>query len=70
MLVADKSLAVYCAKLSEFFAQYRTIGVNYDLTVRTLRENFTEKKAMTLLYRLEKATIEMIGVMSQVMSLS
>lgn len=70
VLVADKSLAVYCAKLSEFFAQYRTIGVNYDLTVRTLRENFTEKKAMTLLYRLEKATIEMIGVMSQVMSLS
>ena len=70
VLVADKSLAVYCAKLSEFFAQYRTIGVNYDLTVRTLRENFTEKKAMTHLYKLEKATIEMIGVMSQVMSLS
>lgn len=70
VLVTDKSLAVYCAKLSEFFAQYRTIGVNYDLTVRTLRENFTEKKAMTHLYKLEKATIEMIGVMSQVMSLS
>ena len=70
VLVADKSLAVYCAKLSEFFAQYRTIGVNYDLTVRTLRENLTEKKAMTHLYKLEKATIEMIGVMSQVMSLS
>lgn len=70
VLVTDKSLAVYCAKLSEFFAQYRTIGGNYDLTVRTLRENFTEKKAMTLLCKLEKATIEMIGVMSQVMSLS
>ena len=70
VLSTDKSLAVYCAKLSEFFAQYRTIGVNYDLTVRTLRENFTEKKAMTHLYKLEKATIEMIGVMSQVMSLS
>ena len=70
VLSTDKSLAVYCAKLSEFFAQYRTIGVNYDLTVRTLRENFTEKKAMTLLYKLEKATIEMAGVMSQVVSLS
>ncbi len=70
MLTTDKNLAVYCAKLSEFFAQYRTIGVNYDLTVRTLRENFTEKKAMTLLYKLEKATIEMAGVMSQVVSLS
>ncbi len=70
VLTTDKSLAVYCAKLSEFFAQYRTIGINYDLTVRTLRENFTEKKAMTLLYKLEKATIEMAGVMSQVVSLS
>ena len=70
VLTTDKPLAVYCAKLSEFFAQYRTIGVNYDLTVRTLRENFTEKKAMTLLYKLEKATIEMAGVMSQVVSLS
>lgn len=70
VLSTDKSLAVYCAKLSEFFAQYRTIGINYDLTVRTLRENFTEKKAMTLLYKLEKATIEMAGVMSQVVSLS
>lgn len=70
VLTTDKSFALYCAKLSEFFCQYRTIGVNYDLTVRTLRENFTEKKAMTLLYKLEKATIEMIGVMSQVMSLS
>lgn len=70
VLTADKSLAVYCAKLSEFFAQYRTIGVNYDLTVRTLRENFTEKKAMTALYKLEKLTIEMVGVMSEVVSLS
>jgi len=70
VLTSDKSLAVYCAKLSEFFAQYRTIGVNYDLTVRTLRENFTEKKAMTALYKLEKLTIEMVGVMSEVVSLS
>ena len=70
VLTTDKSLVVYCAKLSEFFAQYRTIGVNYDLTVRTLRENFTEKKAMTALYKLEKLTIEMVGVMSEVTSLS
>lgn len=70
VLTTDKSLAVYCAKLSEFFAQYRTIGVNYDLVVKELRANFTEKKAMAHLYKLEKATIEMAGVMSQVVSLS
>ena len=37
VLTSDKNLSVYCAKLSEFFAQYRMIGVNYDLVVKTLR---------------------------------
>lgn len=70
VLVTDKSLATYCAKLSEFFAQYRMIGVNYDLVVKTLRENFTEKKAMTLLYKLERATLDLVRLTTDVMSLS
>ena len=70
VLTTDRSLAVYCAKLSEFFAQYRTIGVNYDLVVKELRTNFTEKKAMTLLYKLEKATIEMAKITADVRALS
>ena len=70
VLTTDKSLAVYCAKLSEFFCQYRTIGVNYNLIVKELRANFTEKKAMASLYKLEKATIDMIAVMTDVMALS
>lgn len=70
VLTSDKNLSVYCAKLSEFFAQYRMIGVNYDLVVKTLRENFTEKKAMTLLYKLEKATLDLVRLTTDVMSLS
>ena len=70
VLTTDRSLAVYCAKLSEFFAQYRTVGVNYDLVVKELRANFTEKKAMTLLYKLEKATIEMAKLTADVRALS
>ena len=70
VLVTDKSLATYCAKLSEFFAQYRTIGVNYDLVVKELRANFTEKKAMTHLYKLEKATIDLAKVTADVKALS
>lgn len=70
VLTTDKSLALYCAKLSEFFCQYRTIGVNYNLVVKELRANFTEKKTMTHLYKLEKATIEMVAVMTNVMALS
>lgn len=70
VLTTDRSLAVYCAKLSEFFAQYRTVGVNYDLVVKELRANFTEKKAMTLLYKLEKTTIEMAKITDDVRALS
>lgn len=70
VLTTDKSLALYCAKLSEFFCQYRTIGVNYNLVVKELRANFTEKKAMTLLYKLEKATIEMAKITADVRALS
>lgn len=70
VLVTDKTLAEYCAKLSEFFAQYRTIGVNYNLVVKELRAGFTEKKAMQLLYRLEKATIELAQKMEEVRLLS
>lgn len=70
VLTTDKTLAIYCAKLSEFFCQYRTIGVNYDLVVKELRANFTEKKAMTLLYKLEKATMEMAKITADVRALS
>ena len=70
VLTTDKSLAVYCAKLSEFFCQYRTIGVNYNLVVKELRANFTEKKAMTHLYKLEKATIDLAKVTADVKALS
>lgn len=70
VLTTDKTLAIYCAKLSEFFCQYRTIGVNYDLVVKELRANFTEKKAITLLYKLEKATIEMAKITADVRALS
>lgn len=70
VLVTDKSLAAYCAKLSEFFSQYRTIGVGYDLAVKELRANFTEKKAAVYVSRLEKATLELAGITHDVMELS
>ena len=66
----DKSLATYCAKLSEFFAQFRTVGVNYNLIVKELRTEFSEKKAMQYLYRLEKATIEMANILAEVKALT
>ena len=70
VLVTDKALALYTAKLGEFFSQFRTLGVNYNIVVRELRAGFNEKKAMGMLYQLEQATIEMMGVMREVKELT
>ena len=70
VLVTDKSLAVYCAKLSEFFSQFRTVVVNYNLIVKELRSEFSEKKALQYLYKLEKATVEMAKILAEVKALT
>lgn len=45
-------------------------GVKHTRLFQELRSNFTEKKAMTLLYKLEKATIEMAKITADVRALS
>ena len=70
VLVTDKSLGLYTSKLGEFFAQFRTLGVNYNMIVKELRAGFNEKKAMKLLYELEKDTVEMAQIMREVKELT
>lgn len=70
VLVTDSTLLHYCTKLSAFHAQYRMVGNNYNQVVRELRCHFSEKKAMALLYRLEKCTGELAALTQQVMELS
>lgn len=70
VLVTDKSLLAYNAKLSEFFSQFRTVGVNYNFVVNELRSAFSERTAMQYLYKLEKATIEMGIILSEVKALT
>lgn len=66
----DKSMLDYLTKLSTFFAEYRNIGVNYNIVVRELKAGFSEKKAMTLLYRLEKETKDLAVITAKVLSLT
>ena len=42
----DKSAVEYCAKLTEFYAQFRAVAVNYNQVVKALHSNFSEKKAL------------------------
>jgi len=66
----DENTRVFIDKLSSLNSLFRTLGVSYDNVIKTLRENFTEKKAMSVLYKLEKLTIELIKVNSEIVALA
>lgn len=70
VLKVDKAMLEYCTKLSDFHAQFRGIGTNYNQVVKELRCHFSEKKAMALLYKLEQCTKELAAITRQVVELS
>ncbi len=70
VLKVDKTLVDYYTKLSSLHAQYRAVGVNYNQTVKELKSRFSEKKAMALLYKLEKATVELATLSRQILDLT
>lgn len=70
VFVIDENTRVFIDKLSSLNSHYRTLVVDYDTLVRTLRENFTEKKAMSALYRLEQITIELVKTNREIVALA
>ena len=57
----DKTAMDYYMRLTTFYGQFRAIGVNYNQVVKALKSTFTEKKALAFLYKLEKATRELVN---------
>lgn len=70
VFVIDENTRKFIDRLSALNSQYRTLGISYDTLVKTLRENFTEKKAMTALYRLEQYTKELTRINRQIVDLA
>lgn len=70
VLKVDKTLVDYYTKLSSLHSQYRAIGVNYNQTVKELKSRFSEKKAMALLFKLEKLTVELAELSRQILALT
>lgn len=68
--VIDDNTRIFIDKLSALNARYRTIAVDYDTVVKTLKENFTEKKALRALYKLEQITIELVKVNREIVALA
>lgn len=66
----DRATMEYVVKLTELFRQFRAIGVNYNQAVKELHIHFTEKKALALLYRLEKLTLELVELNRRIVELS
>ena len=66
----DRGTLEYVAKLTAFHAQFRAIGTNYNQVVKELRIHFSEKKAMALLYKLEKHTIDLVKLIREIVELS
>lgn len=70
VFTVDKETRIFIDRLAGFNSLYRTIGVSYDLLVKTLRENFTEKKAAAAIERLEKLTMQLVSLSDDIMKLA
>jgi hypothetical protein len=66
----DMNAVEYHAGLTKLFGQFRGIATNYNQIVKLLNSNFSEKKALAYLYKLEKQTIELVKVTKEIIRLT
>ena len=66
----DKGTQDFYMLLTSFHSQFRSIGVNYNQCVRALKSNFSERKALAFLYKLEQHTLELVELSKQVSALA
>ena len=66
----DKAAMDYYMRLTTFHSQFRAVGTNYNQVTKAIKATFTEKKALAFLYRLEKATFELVAIHRQVLDLT
>jgi hypothetical protein len=66
----DKAAMDYYMRLTTFYAQFRAVGNNYNQVTKALKSTFTEKKALAFLFKLEKATKELIAINQRIIDLT
>lgn len=66
VLTFDKSQHEYFAKLSDFHAQFRMVGNNYNQTLKELKNHFSERRTAELVYKLEKYMMQLVQIMHEV----
>ena len=66
----DKSQHEYYTKLSDFHAQFRMVGNNYNQTLKELKSHFSERRTAALVYKLEKYMMQLVQIMHEVVELT
>ncbi|AZA95655.1 conjugal transfer protein MobA [Chryseobacterium shandongense] len=66
----DKGTIDFYMRLTAFYSQFRSVGVNYNQIVKLLYKSFSEKKAAAFLYKLEKQTAEMAMLCQKIIQLT
>lgn len=69
VIQTDASAVDFVMKLSALYGQIRSVGVNYNQVVKQLHTTFGEKKALSMLYKLEQQTIEIAQIGRGVLTL-
>ena len=60
----------YYIRLTNFYAQFQAIGNNYNQTIKAIKANFSEKRALVLLGKLEKTTVQLIVLSEKIIELT
>ena len=58
------------SKLSDFHAQFRMVGNNYNQTLKELKSHFSERRTAALVYKLEKYMMQLVQIISKVTELT
>lgn len=69
VIKSDRGTMEYVAKLTQFHAQFRAIGTNYNQIVKLLHTHFSERKALAMLYKLENETRKLAAVGQRIVAL-
>ncbi len=66
----DKAASDFYIRLTNFYRQFQAIGNNYNQTVKALKANFGEKRALQMMAHLEKSTVELIVLSRKIVELT
>ena len=66
----NEKMRPFSEKLNGYHAQFRTLATVYNQIVKEMHVNFSERRTMALMQRLEKTTKEMTALAKDVISLA